>query len=89
MEEQVNKIAKYLLMGYSEDFIKKFYLFLDAWPDKDKCKQTLKDIPEYFQYRSIKFIKVDNEISFDYAFRHDRLNIYYDKNNVITMIKQG
>lgn len=87
MEKQIDKIAKYLLLGYDEDFVRQYYPLLDAWPDKNECKRILRQISIYSSFKDVRFVGHDTIITHD--FRHDRLNIYYDENNKITNIGQG
>jgi hypothetical protein len=87
MEEQVDKIAKYLLMGYSEDFARNFYPLLEVWPDQDKCRQALQETDIYSKFKEIRFIGPDTIITHD--LNHGRLNISYDENNMITKIDVG
>ena len=87
MEEQVDKVAKYLLMGYSEDFARNFYPLLEAWPDQDECKRLLRETDLYSKFKVYRFIGPKTVITHD--FRHDRLNICYDENNIIKKIDVG
>lgn len=87
MEEQVDKIAKYLLIGYSEDFVRDFYPLLEAWPDKNECRRVLRQTHIYSRFKDIRFIGPDEMITMDY--RADRLNISFDKENKITKIDVG
>ena len=81
-----DKKAKYLLMGYSEDFINNFYPLLDVWPDEDKCCKALAETDLYKRF-NVRFIGPKTIITHD--FKHDRLNINYDENNIITKIDVG
>lgn len=81
----IDKKAKYLLLGYSEYLIENFYILLDVWPDRDKCRKALLETELYSEFEII-FVGQNEGIENDY--RKDRLIIYYDENDKITLIEE-
>ena len=77
--------AKYLLLGYSQSFIRSCFPLLELGQIEKKCVQVLRNTNLFHDF-NIRFIgpeMVDRECDMH------ALNIYYDKDNKITDIDVG
>lgn len=78
--------AKFLLLGYTSEIVTAFYDVLDVWPDREKVEKVI-NAREIYSNFCVRFICPETVITTDMDFK--RLNINYNKENIITNINVG
>lgn len=83
MEESVIK-AKLLLLGYDSELINKWSNILIVWPNKKKINNIIKT----YGYKDIRYFDCETIVPLNRTYRN-RINIFFNENNMISAISEG
>lgn len=87
MEELINHYsmtAKMLLLGYKPELVNQWINILIAWPNKRKVNNVMRK----YGYKNIRYFDCETIVPLNSTYRN-RINIFFNENNMISAIREG